>query len=253
MLQPSLAMAAIDARILAKDPAPIIVMTVIPLLFVPFLIPGARAQLAATGHADASGAEYAVPGLAILFALLCVQQVIMAFFREQHWNTWARVRTSPAPLGALLFGKSLTAFAAQLLQLVVVLGGGALLFGYRPNGSLAGVLLTAVVFSAVMVAFGILLLAWFRTQEHALVACNVVAMLMAGLGGAFGPVSALPAWAQTIAPASPAYWALRAMTSLSLDGAGIAEILPLLAALLAFGAAFAAVATLGFLRARRAA
>ncbi len=246
MLRHSLAVAAIDARILRKDPAPVFVMTIIPLVFVPFLMPGAQAQLAALGHGGATGAEYAVPGLAVLFALLCVQQVIMAFFRERQWGTWERLRLSPATLPALLAGKSLTSFATQLVQLVIVLGGGALLFGYRPNGSLVGIAAVAVVFSVAMVAFGVLLVALFRTENQALVACNIVAMLMAGTGGAFGPVAALPDWVQAIAPASPAYWALRAMSSLSLDGASLVSVLPVIGVLAVFAGGFAVLAALAF-------
>src|SRR5699024_5928880 len=74
MLRRSLSVAALDARILRRDAAPMLVMIVIPLLFVPFLMPGARAQLVAGGHLGATGSEYAVPGLALLFALLNAQQ-----------------------------------------------------------------------------------------------------------------------------------------------------------------------------------
>lgn len=246
MLRHSVAVAAIDARILRRDPAPAIVMTVIPLVFVPFLMPGARAQLASTGHPGVTGAEYAVPALAVLFALLCVQQVVTTFYREQQWKTWDRLCVSPASLASLLMGKSLTAFAAQVLQLVTVLGGGALFFGYRPNGSLLGVLVIAVVFSVAMVSFGVLLLSLFRTQEQALVACNVVAMMMAGLGGAFGPVVALPEWIQTVAPVSPAYWALQAMSALSLDGAPLTDVLVSAGVLLCFAFGFLAISALGF-------
>src|SRR5699024_4829515 len=134
MLRRSLSVAALDARILRRDAAPVLVMIVIPLLFVPFLMPGARAQLVAGGHLGATGAEYAVPGLAILFALLNAQQVLTGFFREKDWATWHRLRIAPVSFPELVVGKSLTALGAQFAQLLVVLLGGALLFGYRPNG-----------------------------------------------------------------------------------------------------------------------
>lgn len=242
MLRHSLAVAAIDARILWRDPSPVVVMTVIPLVFVSFFVPGARGQLATAGYASASGVEYAVPGLAVLFALLCVQQVVTAFFRDQQWGTWDRLRTSPARGVDLLLGKSLTAFAAQLLQFVAVLLGGALLFGYRPNGSMLGLVLVLVAFSAAMIGFGLLLVSASRSLELALVIGNVLAMLMAGVGGAFGPVEALPTWMQTIAPASPAYWALQAMRSLTLDRAGALDALGPSMALFGFAAGFVLLA-----------
>lgn len=246
MLRHSLAMASIDARVLRSDPAPVIVMTVIPLVFVPFLMPGARAQLALAGHPDATGAEYAVPGLAVLFALLCVQQVVSAFFRERDWGTWDRLRSSPATIGALLAGKSVTALGAQFLQVALVLLGGALLFGYRPTGSIAGVATVALVFSVTMVAFGLLVVAAFRTLDQALAAGNIVAMMMAGVGGAFGPVDALPQWMQSVAVASPAYWALDALTALTLDGARLVDVVAQITVLAGFAVLFVVAALVLF-------
>lgn len=252
MLRRSLAIAAIDARILLRDPSPVIVMVVIPLVFIPFFIPGAQAQLASAGYASATGVEYAVPGLAVLFALLCVQQVVTAFFRDRQWGTWQRLQTTPVTPDALLLGKSVTAFGGQLLQLIAVLVGGAVLFGFHPTGSIPALALALVVFSAAMIAFGLLLVSIARSLDIALVIGNVVAMLMAGVGGAFGPVTALPEWIQAIAPASPAYWALHAMTSITLTGAGFFEVVGDLLALTAFVAGFGLLAlTTLALRARK--
>lgn len=244
MLRRSLAIAAIDARILRRDPSPVLVMTVIPLVFVPFFAPGARAQLIAAGYPNATGIEYAVPGLAVLFALLCVQQVVTAFFRERQWGTWERLRASPARGSELLAGKSLTAFAAQLAQVAAVVLGGALLFGYRPTGSIVGLALVLIAFSGTMVAFGLLLVATSRSLELALVIGNVVAMLMAGIGGAFGPTDTLPGWMQAVAPASPAYWALRAMSAITLDRAELSDVFGDILLLLGFTVAFSLLALL---------
>lgn len=238
MLRRSLAVAAIDARILWRDPSPVLVMTVIPLLFVPFFTPGAQAQLRAAGHPSATGVEYAVPGLAVLFALLCAQQVVTVFFRERQWGTWDRLRVSPARPVELLIGKSLTAFFAQLAQLTVVIAGGAILFGYRPTGSLVGLGSILVAFSCAMIGFGLFLVSAFRSLELALVVGNLLAMAAAGIGGAFGPVEALPGWMQAIAPASPAYWALSAMSDISLDGADLGDVLLPVGILIAFTVVF---------------
>lgn len=250
MWRHSLAVATIDARILWKDPAPVAVMIVLPLLFVPFFAPGASAQLAAAGRVGVDGAAYAVPSLAVLFALLCVQQVIGALYRDRQWRTWDRLRASPAPRSAILVGKSLTALGAQAAQLLVVLGGGAVLFGFRPRGDVPALILVAVLFAAVMVALGLVLFSLFRSDVHALVVCNIVAMMMAGLGGAFGPVTGLPAAMQSAALASPAYWAIDAMTSLSLDGAGVVDVLPAVAILTLWTVGLVAFAVLRLRRRR---
>ena len=251
MLRHSLAVAAIDARILTRDPSPVIVMTVLPLFFIPFFAPGAQAQLVAAGYPSAVGVDYAVPGLAVLFALLCVQQVVTAFFRDDQWGTGPRLRISPARGADILLGKSMTAFAAQVAQFLVVLLGGALLFGYRPGGSLFGILLVLVAFSAAMIGFGLLLVAASPSFELAMVVGNVVAMLMAGIGGAFGPVETLPEWMQAVAPISPAYWALHALRVLSLEHGGLPDALGPALVLFGYTAAFGLVAVALFSLRRR--
>src|SRR5437868_9051419 len=47
----------------------------------------------------------------------------------------------------------------------------------------------------------------FRSQLNAF--SNLGAMVLAGVGGALAPTSALPSWARTLAPATPSYWAMR--------------------------------------------
>lgn len=241
-----LAVASIDARILWRDPSSVLVMAVAPLLFVPFFAPGVQAQLSALGYSDAPGAAYAVPSLAVLFSLLSVQHVATGFFRDRQWHTWGRLRAAPVSLPALLLGKCATAVLAQLLQLTIVLGGGALLYGFAPTGSWGALSVVVLLFSLTMVCFGAFVVAVSRTLEQALTIAALGGIVLAGIGGAFGPVDLLPSWAQAVAPASPASWTLDAVRALVLDGAGWSAIAPQLLALAAFAAAFAAASALAF-------
>ena len=71
-------------------------------------------------------------------------------------------------------------------------------------------------------------------------------LLLGGLGGALTPVESLPAWAQTIAPGVPSYWAMRGYRSVILDGGGLSEVWLPVAVLLGFALAFAAMARVLF-------
>ena len=79
-----------------RDPASSVIMTVLPLILIAVLIPSAKAQLVLSGYPNATGAEQTVPGLAVLYAFLSVEQVTTLFFREHAWGTWDRLRASPA-------------------------------------------------------------------------------------------------------------------------------------------------------------
>ena len=242
----SLAVARASVRLLAADPAATIVMTAVPLVFIPFLVPGARAQLRLAGVTGATGAEHVVPGMLVLFAFLSLQTVVMLFFREHAWGTWDRLRASSATTTDLLLGKALPSFAAQLLQCAVVLAVSAVAYRFRITGSAWALVLVLVAFVAALQAFAVMLVAVFPTLDQAMVIGNLVGMVMAGLGGAFTPVGSLPGWAQGIAHASPAAWAVDAMSRISLDAAGAGAVAGDVLRLLAFGAGCALVVGLLF-------
>lgn len=242
----SLTIARTGLKLLLADPAPMLVTVVMPLLFTAFLLPSARAQLRLAGVADATGAEQLVPGMAVLFAFLSVQLVCTLFFREHAWGTWDRLRASSASTMDIMVGKVLPLYGCQVIQLGVLFGAGRLLFGYRPAGPVLALAVVGMVFVAVLVAFGVMLVAVFPTMDQAMVVGSLGGMLMAGVGGAFVPASSLPGWTQAVAHLTPAYWALDALRSVTVDGAGLSELGRPLGVLAAFGAALAGVAALRF-------
>ncbi len=238
----SLAIARTSTQLLLSDPAPMMVTIAMPLLLAPFLVPAAKAQLQLAGYAAANGSEQILPGVAVLFAFLSAQLVGTLFFREHAWGTWDRLRASPATGADIVLGKVAPLYLVQLVQLCALLSAGRLLFGYRPNGSVLALAAVVATFAAMLVAFGVMLVAVFSTMDLALVLGNLGGMVMAGLGGALAPVSSLPQWAQTLAHGSPAYWAMDAIRAITLDHAGLADVARPLTVLLLFGAGFSAVA-----------
>jgi ABC-2 type transport system permease protein len=146
----------------------------------------------------------------------------------------------------IVVGKALPLYASQLLQMAVLFAAGRLLFGYRPNGSVVALAVIVALFVAMLVAFGVMMVAVFATMDQALVTGNLVGMLMAGVGGAFTPASTLPGWAQAIAHATPTYWALSALRDITLRGAGLTAVWRPIAVLVAFTLGFALVTALRF-------
>lgn len=240
------AVGRLSALLALRDWTSHLLMVAIPLIFIPFLLPGASAQLHAQGFVHASGAAQAVPGFAVLFAFLTTQMVIDLFFHEFAWGTWDRLRVSAASTADVVIGKVAVAYLIQLVQLVLVLILGAALYGYRPDGSVAGLALTVALLAAVLACFGVMLVALCSSRELAMTIANLVGMLMAGVGGAISPASSLPAWARGIAHLSPAYWALDAVRRVSLQHADLGAVVGDLGALAAFCLLFAAVAALRF-------
>ena len=55
------AVAGLNLRLQLRDPAPTLVLTVIPLVLIPFMMPAFKAMLLTDGYRGVSGAEQAVP------------------------------------------------------------------------------------------------------------------------------------------------------------------------------------------------
>ena len=77
-----MAIARLNLLIQLRDPIPTILMTIIPLMLTPFLIPSSKTLLISEGYASATGAEQVVPGMAVLFSFLSVQFIVQSFLAE---------------------------------------------------------------------------------------------------------------------------------------------------------------------------
>ena len=175
-----------------------------------------------------------------------MQNIIGSFFNERSWGTWKRLEASPTSRASILTGKALVAFLMQTVQIAVVLALGALIFGYRPTGSLLALAAILLSFSAVLSALGVALALWARSRDAALSLSNIIGMRAAGIGGSFSTVSSFPDWAQHTARLSPAYWAITAIHEVSLDGASLSDVGTRIGVLWGFFAVIAGMALIQF-------
>ncbi|HBX77855.1 MAG TPA: ABC transporter permease [Acidimicrobiaceae bacterium] len=236
-----------DLRILKRDPAFLIIFTLMPLAFMAFTKGAFAAGLSAEFPGRAfNGSEQVVPGAAVLFSGFLVGNLGFAVFREHGWATWDRLRASKLSTTELMLGKAITPILILGLQLTVMLCAGALLFDMNLRGSLVAFISVAAALALMEVALGFALLAICRSVLQLNAITNLGAMLLSGLGGAITPVFLLPSWAQRIAPATPAYWAMKGFTAVTLEGGGMSEVGKPVAVLLAFSAGFVLVAAVRF-------
>ncbi|SDF98802.1 ABC-2 type transport system permease protein [Sinosporangium album] len=236
-----------DLRLQMRDPAPLLVRTVMPLLLMGFMQPLFRTALQAENVEGATGAEQAVPGMAVMFTFFLVNLVGFGVFREHGWKTWDRLRAGLARPGEIVAGRVAVPLGVAMLQLAVVFAAGGWLYNLRVRGSWPALVVVGAALALCVVLFGMALVALCRTVAQLAVFANLAALLFAGLGGALTPLSMLPDWASPLAPAVPTYWAMRGFTTVVLDGGGLAAVLTPVAVLLAFSLGFA-VLTLAFFR-----
>ena len=239
------AIARHDLRILRRDPAFLLIFTVMPLGFMAFGERGVGAALRAEGI-DVSGAAYIVPAATVLFSGFLVGNVGFGIFREHGWGTWERLRSSPLSPAELMLGKSVVPLLCLAFQLTSLLGGGALLFDLELQGSVVAYVAVAVALGVMQLALGFMLLSICRSVIQLNALTNAGTMLLGGLGGAVQPVELLPGWAQAVAPFIPTYWAMEGFRAVTFEPGGLADVAGPVAVLAGFTLAFATVAVLRF-------
>ena len=245
-LRRSATIARHEFRIVFDDPSTLVFVIGMPLLMMAFLKPLFRFSLAAEGFAGANGAEQAVPGMAVMFAAFGASFAGFSFFREHGWGTWERLRASAASSTEIMVGKLIPPLAVTAVQLTALFGLGGLLFGLSIPGSMTGLVIVSAALALSLLSFGAAITAISRTSQQLNVLANVGGLVFATVGGALTPLSILPGWVATIAPATPTYWAMQGYRSLILEAAGVGDVLRPVTVLLIFAAGFAAFAATRF-------
>lgn len=237
----------VQLRILKADPWFLLIMFLMPLVVMPLLKKSMSLALADGGYENATGAEQVVPGQIVLFGFFIAGTVGFSIFREHGWKTWDRLRASAASPTTLLAGFAIPWIVIHVIWQAALFIIGGLWLGLRLNGgSPFALLLTLLAYSVCLVSIILLATTSFRTVQQLSALQNVGAMVFSGLGGAIVPVDQLPGWAQAVAPATPAYWTMKAHQSILLDGAGLGDVLPSLGVLFGMSVVFIVLAVRRF-------
>jgi ABC-2 type transport system permease protein len=231
-----------ELRLARRDPLPIMVLIVFPIITIAFLKPALRPALVQSGYPHANGAEQVVPGQAAMNAFFLVTLITFSFFAEHAWATWDRLRASPATSLEIVIGKTVPRVAIGIAQFLVILGAGVVIFGLHIRGDALALVPLILAFTVCLVLLGVAVTALCRTAQQASSFGYLGMVLFGAIGGAFVPFSVLPGWARAIAPVTPTYWAMRGLRSVVLDGRGIGGVAKPTAMLLAMAVLFTLIA-----------
>lgn len=235
-----------ELRMVRRDPIPVLVLVVFPLILMAFLKPAFKPALVQTGHPHANGAEQVVPGQAVSNAFFIVSLTSFAFFSEWGFATWDRLRASAATSLEIVAGKGLPRVAMSIAQFVVVFAIGAPLFGLHARGPLLALAPLVAVFAVCLVTLGVAVTAVCQTVQQATAFSTIGMVVFGAVGGALVPFKVLPGWAQHVAPLTPTYWAMRGFRSVILNGRSVGGVLLPMGVLGAMGVLFAVVAIARF-------
>jgi ABC-2 type transport system permease protein len=194
-----------------------------------------QVALLAAGQAPQVGTfDQIVPGYAVFFALFSINAAAATILQEKEDGTFRRLLIAPIQKYALLGGKLLAQFLLTLLQLVVLFGVGYLVF-HMHIGSWPGVILLIVGASFAATGLGILLVSLVKTRRQLAPVVTLVTLITSAIGGAWWPLFVEPQWMQNIAKIGVTAWAMEGLNGVMIFGKGVAEVLPDILGLFAYG------------------
>ena len=151
-------------------------------------------------------------------------------------------------------GKLLGTYTTGLLQMVALIVSTSLFaLALGRNGAIWGTNWLGLALMVVTVTFagtslGLVIAALAKTPEQANTYSTVALFLLAMMGGTFIPIENLPEALAWLPKVTLNYWGIQGFTALSYEKAGLAEIVPYLAALVGMGAVFFVVSLWRFNR-----
>jgi ABC-2 type transport system permease protein len=179
-------------------------------------------------------------GMMILFVFFMGANGAESIIKEQEEGTLARLFTTPTPASTILSGKFVGIFATLVIQVAVLLGASALLFGISWGRPLS-VLMSTFGLLVAATGFGVMLMSFIKSTRQAGLILGGVLTITAMIGGLItNGIPNVPKVMDVIALSMPQGWAMQAW-KLSLAGKGAGTLLPTTLVLVLLGGVFFAI------------
>ncbi|MDP6823639.1 MAG: ABC transporter permease [Dehalococcoidia bacterium] len=197
---------------------------------------------------DRSYTAFLVPGIVAMSIMqLGIFGVVFALLQFRQQGVLRRLKAAPVNPAQFLFAQVSTRLSVSVLQTLVILLAGIILFDLAVgDGNLATwalVLVLAVFGGVLFVTMGLAISGFARTEEVAAPVTNLISMPMMFLSGVFFPLDALPGVLTAVTQFLPLTYLADAMRAVVTDGAGVTDIWGELAGLGAWTAVVFAAAT----------
>ena len=188
-----------------------------------------------------------MPGFTVMMAFFLTGAIGMRLFIEKDQGTMRRLLISPMTRGSLIGGVMLAYGIFIILQVTLLFGISAGIFGMDLGNSFLGLALVTLALAVCVTSFGILLAAVSRTGKQADSLGTLLGFILGGLGGCIiASVPPMYLWGGVIGTLSrltPQSWALEGYYKLTVEGANAAAILPQVGVLLIYALVFFLIAS----------
>jgi len=189
----------------------------------------------------ATGFEQSSPGQLVTWVMITLLGGAEVFVNERLNGTLRRLLTTPTTRGIIITGKITGRFLLGVIQMILLVGFGAVALGVNWGKSPAALVIMLLSFGLAGTALGVMLGAFARTRKQASGLTTLFSMLMAALGGAWWPLEVTPPAYQAAVKFIPTSWAMTGFTDVILRGQGMSGILLEAVVLLGFAVLFFAI------------
>jgi ABC-2 type transport system permease protein len=199
---------------------------------------------------EGRSALYMVPGLsAFLLAITAVMLTALAIAGEWERGSMEQLFASPVGRLEIVLGKLLPYLVLGLLELMLVVGFGSLVFDVPIRGSVGLIFLFGLVFLSGMLGQGLFISVVSKSQLVATQAGALSAMLPSIiLSGMIFPIENMPLPLQAISRVIPARYLVHGLRGILLKGNGLEVLWPDLLAMTLFAVCILGLATARFKR-----
>ncbi|HQY31449.1 MAG TPA: ABC transporter permease, partial [Thermomicrobiales bacterium] len=168
--------------------------------------------------------DFFVPGIlamALMNSGIIGLSTTFVTYREK--GILRRIKVTPFSLTQFISARIVTALIIAVLQSVILLASGKILFGMTIRGNPLLILLTIIIGGLAFLSIGFAISGIARNTETAASYANLITFPMLFLSGVFFPIDSLPAWLQGITRLLPLRYLVDALREPIMRGKGISD------------------------------
>ena len=177
-------------------------------------------------------------GQMITWVFIPLLGISAMFAYERQKGTLRRLLTTPTRRPTYLLGTISGQVATALVQMLLLVGFGAIVLHLNWGQSPAALAAMLVASALAAAALGTTLGTFVKTEAQAGGLSMMLGMVMALLGGCWYPIELFPPFVQTAAKVLPTTWAMQGMLDIVMRGEGLAGVLLPATVLVGFAAVF---------------
>lgn len=188
--------------------------------------------------------RFLIPGLmGMILIVTAVISISLSIVREKERGTIEQINVSPLSSSEFIIGKTIPYIFISLLNAIIVLVAGYILFGIVIKGNLLLLLFGTLTFLFAALGLGIFISTIADSQQVAFQAANVTSLLPSFiLSGFIFPIETMPRIIQIITNITPAKFYIIILRAILLRGAGVSAFWQQLIYLGIFGTFFLTLA-----------